>query len=866
MNIIYLSRTPLAYGAEIRLDPQAYADNRFAFRIARADLEAVMGNYQSEWFFACCTFLADPVSGDAYEVTAANGGSDLTGEPDIYDALFWPPRLQSVMLRNWSNARTATFDATGRGFAAVHPDSIGPNVFHSGPIMRILTRGTHIAPTIRAAKELTCTFHSDTQLVAIRLYQNAYPPLNIPTTEDTFTVNVTLVEGINTFWLEGIDLVGDTGRSPQTILTLKVNHAPNPVITTRVEGSQGILDGSASTDPDSPNLSFQWTADADNPEIVTIVNPNASLASFALPSTLGEYYFRLDLSEPTGPHATGRTLFTIYADSAHGFHWNESTRNVRDAVIYEIYPRSYSSSGRLDAITADMDRIQGLGVNHIYLMPIFEGPTGHGYEISDYYRIEGDYGTEEDLRDLVDAAHERKMRVILDMVINHTSIQHPFMQDAMRYGRFSQYWDYYDRDANGNYTYYYNWTSMPNLNYDNPDVVDYFIEVAKYWVDDVGVDGYRCDVAWGPQDRTPSFWQQWRNALKKSHPDLLLLGEMNSTDFINFDHRFDLAYDWALHHAGIENFANMFQHGIPNINNLHTVITNYGYNYPQYKYPYRFLEDHDHGRFISYNTAEQTKLAAVLLFTIDGVPLIYAGQEVGETSQRDLIDWNGGPPGLTNFYYKLCQLRKQFPATRGPVVERLSNNQASVVYSYMRRIPDELPLLVALNMAPNSQVVTVTIPTTELGLHPDSTYYLSELLTNTYLQRTGSELASIVTSLSAYQARVWTIAREPVQLAAPRPAPELPKTFALGQNYPNPFNATCAISFELPTRNRVTLMIYNVLGARVKVLTDAVYPAGVHHIEWDGRNDAGTSVGSGVYFYQMRSGDFVATRKMLLLR
>jgi hypothetical protein len=341
---------------------------------------------------------------------------------------------------------------------------------------------------------------------------------------------------------------------------------------------------------------------------------------------------------------------------------------------------------------------------------------------------------------------------------------------------------------------------------------------------------------------------------------------MDATDFNNFDHRFDAAYDWALHHAGIENFANMFQQGIPSINNLHTVITNYGYNYPAYKFPYRFLEDHDHGRYISYNTVEQTKLAAVLLFTINGVPLIYAGQEVGETTQRDLIDWAGGPPGFSHFYYRLCQLRNQFPATRSSFVERLTNNQSSVVYSYMRRKTNNLPILVALNMAPNSQVVTVTVPTTELGLHPDSTYYLSELLTSTYIQRTGSELQNVVTSLSAYQARVWTIAREPVQLAAPEPPQELPKTFALGQNYPNPFNPVCTVPFELPSRNRVIIAIFNLLGQRVAVLTDAVYPAGAYRVVWDGHNDLGAPVTSGIYFYQIRAGDFVATRKMLLLR
>ncbi|MBU1708120.1 T9SS type A sorting domain-containing protein [bacterium] len=866
LNTLYLSRSPLTYGAGIELDPVAYSEDRFEFKLAVADLEAVMGNYQTEWYFSCCAFLAQtggPANGDAYEVDAAHGGDDNINDPDIFDVIFLTPHLQNVLLMNWSDNRTATFDANGRGFVAIHPDSIGPNVFHSGPIMKILSRG---APTLFANQELTGTFESEETIVSINLYQNANPPIVIPTTEDTFTVDVTLVEGLNTFYLEGVDAVSDTGRSSQTVFELVVNHTPNPVIDARVEGDDGILDASASTDPDSPNLGFAWTADEDNPEEVTLTNPDAAVASFALPEPTGEYFFSCDITEATGPGVTPRTVFTVYDDSVDAFELDESTWNVRDAIIYEIYPRAYSTSNHLAAITADMERIAGLGVNYIWLTPTFPGPTEHGYEIVDYYGVEEDLGSEQDMRDLINAAHSHGIRVMLDLVINHTSIRHPFMQDALRYGRFSHYWDYYDRDASGNYTYYYDWASMPNLNFDNPEVVKYFIDVSKYWVDEYGIDGYRCDVAWGPQSRTPSFWPQWHNALKQLYPDILLLAEMDAIDFNNFYNRFDLVYDWALHHSGTESFADMFQGGIPSINNLHTVITNYGFPYPPYKYPFRFLENHDEGRYISYNTTAQTKLAALLLFTIDGVPLIYAGQEVGETSQRGLINWSGGPQGLSHYYYKLCQLRKQFPSIRSPQVERITNSQSSVVYSYLRYIEGELPIIVALNMASNSQVTSVTVPTADIGIHPDSTYYLSELLTGTYLQRTGAELTTIVSSLSAYQGRVWVIADEPIQLDAPEQSLEIPEVFALRQNYPNPFNPTCTIPFEISSRSRVTIAIYNVMGQQVKVLTDDIYSAGVHQIVWDGHNQLGSPVGSGIYFYRMHAGDFVSTRKMILLR
>lgn len=248
------------------------------------------------------------------------------------------------------------------------------------------------------------------------------------------------------------------------------------------------------------------------------------------------------------------------------------------------------------------------------------------------------------------------------------------------------------------------------------------------------------------------------------------------------------------------------------------------------------------------------------------MPLIYAGQEVGETSQRGLINWSGGPAGLSHYYYQLCQLRKQFPSIRSPEVERITNSQSSVVYSYLRYIEGELPIIVALNLASNSQVPTITVPTGDIGIHPDSTYYLSELLTGTSLQRTGSELATIVTSMSGYQGRVWVIADEPIQLDTPEPSVEVPEVFALKQNYPNPFNPTCTIPFEISSRSRVTIAVYNVMGQQVKVLTDDVYSAGTYHIVWDGHNQFGSPVGSGIYFYRMQASDFVSTRKMILLR
>jgi glycosidase len=508
-----------------------------------------------------------------------------------------------------------------------------------------------------------------------------------------------------------------------------------------------------------------------------------------------------------------------------------------------------------------------MGFNAIWLMPINPGPTGHGYHIVDYYGIEEDYGTEEDFIELVETAHDWDIKIILDLVINHTAIEHPFMQDAIAFDTYSHYWDYYDRDASGNYTYYYDWITLPNLNYDNPEVWWEFINVSEYWVETYNIDGFRCDVAWGPQSRNPDFWIAWRDALKTIKPELFLLAEATSTDFTYFDYRFDSAMDWNLHHEADYSLQNMFP-GPPNLDEVHQIIINYGYPYPQYHYPFRFLENHDEERFINIATPTETKLAATLIYTIPGIPQIYAGQEIGTTSQRGQIIWFNDPHEMAEHYFKLGQIRNMLPAVRTPGIERLDNTQYSTVYSYYRYQPGENPVIAVLNFAGWSQVVTVDVPIEALGIDPEATYYLNELLGGTYTQRLGADLASITTSIDAKKARVYAIADSIllVGVQSKEPPEDLPLTYRLAQSYPNPFNAECRIAFELPKTGKVKLEVYNLMGQRVKILADNVIPSGRHYVTWNGRNDYDGILSSGVYFYRMTAGDFTQIKKMILLK
>ena len=180
----------------------------------------------------------------------------------------------------------------------------------------------------------------------------------------------------------------------------------------------------------------------------------------------------------------------------------------RNAVFYEIFVRSFYDSnndgvGDFNGMAQKLDYIQSLGVNAIWLMPIHPSPSYHGYDVLNYYAVNSQYGTMDDFKNLLAEAHKRDIRIIIDLVLNHTSSQHPFFADANRDVN-SAYRDWYvwsnEPGANfhqGNGGYYYGnfWGGMPDLNYRNPDVTEQMYEVSRYWLEDIGVDGFRIDAA-----------------------------------------------------------------------------------------------------------------------------------------------------------------------------------------------------------------------------------------------------------------------------------------------------------------------------------------------------------------------------------
>lgn len=339
--------------------------------------------------------------------------------------------------------------------------------------------------------------------------------------------------------------------------------------------------------------------------------------------------------------------------------------NWQTAVGYEIFVQSFCDSnndgiGDFAGLTSQLDYVNELGVNALWLMPVMPSPSYHKYDTTDYRSVHPDYGTLHDFRVLLDEAHARGIAVMIDLVVNHTSCEHPWFQAAIN-DPASVYRDYYvwadydtvateiekrataaDSDnqvqwhAHGNdEEYYYGYFSggMPHLNYDNPNVRREVIEIGRFWLSEVGVDGFRLDAAKHlfPAHRAEDnhqWWVTFRLAMEEVKPNVFLVGEV-----------WDKPEVVAPYLAGLHSLFN-FDLGRRLINGLkagtgneiastHKQIQDYYTRTRPDFIDAIFLTNHDQKRVRSELTGPQAKVAASLLLTLPGTPFIYYGEEIG---------------------------------------------------------------------------------------------------------------------------------------------------------------------------------------------------------------------------------------------
>jgi len=368
---------------------------------------------------------------------------------------------------------------------------------------------------------------------------------------------------------------------------------------------------------------------------------------------------------------------------------------VRDGVIYEIYPRAFSQKGDLNAITARLDELKDLGVTILWLMPIHpigqekkKGTIGSPYAVRDYYAINPDYGNADDLKRLVREAHARGLKVIIDIVANHTSWDSVLMKHP----------EFYKRDAKGNITYPYDWYDIAALNYGNQQLRRYMIDMLTYWIREFDLDGFRCDVA---AEVPTDFWESARVELEKIKPGIVMLAEAHKAELLV--KAFDLDYSWPLHSA-----LTKVLHGQAPASTLREEWEKEVKEWPKGALHMRFSDNHDERRAIARFGEPAALAASAFVFTLDGVPMLYNGMEVGDTTESGApalfeklpIFWAIAErrPEFRKFYKEIMARRRGSKALRRGTLEWVENSDQSRVVSFARRAEGE-EVLVTINFS-----------------------------------------------------------------------------------------------------------------------------------------------------------------------
>ncbi|MFO1478041.1 MAG: alpha-amylase family glycosyl hydrolase [Verrucomicrobiota bacterium] len=400
---------------------------------------------------------------------------------------------------------------------------------------------------------------------------------------------------------------------------------------------------------------------------------------------------------------------------------------LRNAVIYEIYPRNFSAAGDFNGITARLDDLQNLGVDVLWLMPIHpvgqklrKGTLGSPYSIRDFYGINPDYGTTNDFRRLIQEAHARKMKVILDIVAGHTAWDSVLMAHP----------EYYQTNASGQIVPPNSeWPDVAGLNYENPELRNYMINMLAWWLQQYNLDGFRCDVAY----TVPvEFWRTAREQLEKVNPNVIILAEAGARPAL-LTKAFDMDSSWSLY-----SWLGQVMAGEAPAVKLRESWDHTRDQFPDGAMHLRYSDIHHQPRAVVRYGVNGALATQVFMLTLDGVPLFYNGMEVGDSTEsadpalfeKMPIFWTPGQrPPLRDIYRDLIQLRKQHPAFTGNDLTWIDNQAPSEVVSYTRKDKKD-EYLVVINFSSRHVDTTIGLPDPE-GFEPVKITGMPPLLNNT---------------------------------------------------------------------------------------------------------------------------------------
>jgi len=378
---------------------------------------------------------------------------------------------------------------------------------------------------------------------------------------------------------------------------------------------------------------------------------------------------------------------------------------VRNGIIYEVYTRAFSNEGTFAGVEQRLPELKKLGVTILWFMPIHpigeknrKGTLGSPYSVKDYYGINPEFGTLDDFKRLLAKAHELGFKVIIDLVANHTAWDSKMAEEHP---------EWFTKDSAGNFVPpVADWSDVIDLNYDNKELRSYMIDMMKYWVRDVGIDGFRCDVS----EMVPTdFWNEARAALDSIKPIFMLSEGMHAEHHLK---AFDATYGWNSYHT----MAAIFKGEKP-ASELDSVLRRESLAYPKGSLRMRFSSNHDENAWDNPDVVkfgkEGAKLAAVLTATYPGIPLLYNGQEVGNSTKLGLfekfaIDWTKGTEWI-EFYKKIFSIRAHNHSLASGDYQYVKNTRPREVYTFIRTTGKNT-ILAAFNFSAGERTVRLELP------------------------------------------------------------------------------------------------------------------------------------------------------------
>lgn len=423
---------------------------------------------------------------------------------------------------------------------------------------------------------------------------------------------------------------------------------------------------------------------------------------------------------------------------------------VKSTVWYQIFPERFANGdpsltpenavewgsvdpkfntfygGDLQGVIDHLDYIQDLGITGLYFCPIFKAPSTHKYDTTDYFDIDPQFGDKETFKKLVQLAHERGIKIMLDAVFNHCGWHFPQWQDVVKNEEKSEYKDWFhirnfplieeefnpvSQPGGLNYDTFAFGAGMPKLNTENPEVIDYLLEVGRYWVREFDIDGWRLDVA---NEVDHAFWREFRKAVREIKNDVYILGEIwhDSQPWLNGD-QFDAVMNYPLGDAILEFIAKGNTKPSEFKIAVNKVFTEYAHTVNEAAF--NLLDSHDTSRLLTIcgDNKQKALLAYTFQMTQTGSPCIYYGGEIGldggaDPLCRKCMIWDKDQQDLEMFDYlkKLISIRKSYPAMSSHELQWISVNDEQD-YVIFKKIYQEEEIYVILNNSKKKQKIKI---------------------------------------------------------------------------------------------------------------------------------------------------------------